>query len=91
MLPPIPQGLVPVTVQQDPARPRPDVQPVTPAQESEANSGVKLDDRPHQDPQQQGHQRDEEDEQAAAEDEEVLTASGKKAMSRKGLLVNLRV
>ena len=45
MLPPIPQGLVPVTVQQDPARPRPEVQPVTPSSESEANRQISLDDK----------------------------------------------
>lgn len=92
MLPPIPQGLVPVTVQQDPARERPELQPVTPPQESESNSGVKLDDRrpPNQ---QQGRdaEADEQEQDAPEEELELLERAGKKAMSRKGLLVNLRV
>lgn len=92
MLPPIPQGLVPVTVQQDPAKPRPDVQPVTPAQESEANSQVRLDDRQPRDQQYRGRKRDEDEEEEALEEEQmVLGPTGKKAMSRKGLLVNLKV
>jgi hypothetical protein len=45
MLPPIPQGLVPVTAQQDVVKPRPDIQPVTPAAESAKESGVSLDKR----------------------------------------------
>lgn len=45
MLPPIPQGLVPVTVQQDVIKPRPDIPPVTPAAESAKESGVSLDKR----------------------------------------------
>ncbi|MCO2313899.1 aspartate-semialdehyde dehydrogenase, partial [Pseudomonas aeruginosa] len=32
MLPPIPQGLIPVTVQQDPPKPRPATPPVAPTQ-----------------------------------------------------------
>jgi hypothetical protein len=45
MLPPIPQGLVPVTVQQDVIKPRPEIPPVTPAAESAKESGVSLDKR----------------------------------------------
>ncbi|WP_342245470.1 aspartate-semialdehyde dehydrogenase [Pseudomonas sp. OTU5201] len=45
MLPPIPQGLVPVTAQQDVVRPRPDILPVTPVQESAQESAVSLDKR----------------------------------------------
>ncbi|HUE91292.1 aspartate-semialdehyde dehydrogenase [Pseudomonas sp.] len=45
MLPPIPQGLVPVTVQQDVIKPRPEILPVTPAAESAKESGVSLDKR----------------------------------------------
>lgn len=45
MLPPIPQGLVPVTVQQDVVKPRPEIAPVTPAQQGAKESGVSLDRR----------------------------------------------
>lgn len=89
MLPPIPQGLVPVTVQQDPARVRPELQPVTPPQQSESNSGVKLEDQRPRDQ----HKREQEAEEQPEQEEELelLEPAGKKAMSRKGLLVNLRV
>lgn len=42
MLPPIPQSLVPVTVQQDLIKPRPDITPVKPMQPSEQESSVNL-------------------------------------------------
>lgn len=45
MLPPIPQSLVPVTAQQDVVKPRPDISPVTPMQESAQESAVGLDKR----------------------------------------------
>lgn len=45
MLPPIPQGLVPVTAQQDAVKPRPDIPPVTPMQEGAKESAVSLDKR----------------------------------------------
>lgn len=45
MLPPIPQSLVPVTAQQDVVKPRPDIPPVTPMQESAQESAVSLDKR----------------------------------------------
>lgn len=45
MLPPIPHSLVPVTAQQDVAKPRPDIPPVAPAQESQQESEVGLDRR----------------------------------------------
>ncbi|WXL27254.1 aspartate-semialdehyde dehydrogenase [Ectopseudomonas mendocina] len=45
MLPPIPQGLVPVTAQQDVAKPRPDIQPVTATAESAKESEVSTDKR----------------------------------------------
>lgn len=91
MLPPIPQGLVPVTVQQDPVKPRPEIRPVTPPAESEANSQVRLEDRPagRQDAEQHDRQPAE-----GQEDEDVSEESlmpGNKPMSRKGVLVNIRV
>lgn len=90
MLPPIPQGLVPVTVQQDPARQRPEIQPVTPPAESEANSQINLDERQQEKHEQQGRRKEEEEESLQPEEEE-LPVPGKKAMGRKGLLINLRV
>lgn len=45
MLPPIPQGLIPVTAQQDAVKPRPDIAPVTPVQQSAQESAVGLDRR----------------------------------------------
>ena len=45
MLPPIPHSLAPVSVQQDAIKPRPEVPPVTPAQESAKESALSLDKR----------------------------------------------
>ncbi len=45
MLPPIPHSLVPVTAQQDVMKPRPDILPVTPTNESANESEVGLDKR----------------------------------------------
>ncbi|WAG80658.1 aspartate-semialdehyde dehydrogenase [Metapseudomonas furukawaii] len=45
MLPPIPQSLLPVSAQHDAVKPRPDIPPVTPLQESAQESAVNLDKR----------------------------------------------
>ena len=45
MLPPIPHSLLPVTAQQDVVKPRPDIPPVPPANESSNESQVELDKR----------------------------------------------
>ena len=45
MLPPIPPGLLPVTSQQEIAKPRPEIPPVTPVQASANESAVSLDKR----------------------------------------------
>ncbi|MFZ6045599.1 aspartate-semialdehyde dehydrogenase [Pseudomonas sp. CR3202] len=45
MLPPIPQSLVPVAAQQDAVKPRPDIPPVTPLQDSAREGAVDLDRR----------------------------------------------
>lgn len=45
MLPPIPHSLAPVTAQQDVVKPRPDIAPVTPTNESANESSVGLDKR----------------------------------------------
>lgn len=49
MLPPIPHSLAPVTVQQDVIKPKPDIPPVTPPQQSSNESAVSLDKRHPQD------------------------------------------
>lgn len=45
MLPPIPHSLVPVTAQQDVPKPRPDIPPVTPSNESAKEGSVEMDKR----------------------------------------------
>lgn len=45
MLPPIPQGLIPVTAQQDPSKPKPVIAPVAPTEASAKESGLSLDKR----------------------------------------------
>lgn len=45
MLPPIPQALVPVTATQDVVKPRPEIPPVTPSEESAKESALNLDRR----------------------------------------------
>lgn len=45
MLPPIPHALVPVTAQQDVVKPRPEIPPVTPTNESSNEGKVELDKR----------------------------------------------
>ncbi|MFC3609286.1 aspartate-semialdehyde dehydrogenase [Stutzerimonas tarimensis] len=49
MIPPIPASLVPVTAHQDTAKPRPEILPVTPVEQSANESGVALDKRHPQD------------------------------------------
>lgn len=46
MLPPIPQGVVAPTLQQDPVKPRPDIPPVVPVQQDDASRDVGLRDAP---------------------------------------------
>ena len=45
MLPPIPQSLMPVVAHQDVPKPRPEIPPVTPTEESAAESAITLDRR----------------------------------------------
>lgn len=101
MLPPIPQGLVPVTVQQDQPKPRPEIKPVTPAQDSSGASdvGLKNDDgrqvreRLHEEQrkrQQQagsGGQGEEEEEQASGAAQEKKSGE----LSRRGLWIDVKV
>ena len=57
MLPVIPPGIAPVSVQQDVVKPRPDTAPVTPVEPTIKESAVELDRRHHQEAEQ--IQRDE--------------------------------
>lgn len=45
MLPPIPHSLMPITAQQDVLKPRPDIAPVAPMNESPKEAEVELDKR----------------------------------------------
>lgn len=98
MLPPIPQSLVPVTAQQDVVKPRPDIPPVTPMQESAQESAVSLDKRHPQEAeellreeqrrrQRRGYTAQElADGEVAEEDQAVL-----EELPRKGLWVDVEV
>ena len=90
MLPPIPQGLVPVTSQHDVVKPQPPVAPVVPMTESAKDSALSLDrdevaaaqERARED---QTGELDVEDEQDSPEN---LEQTG---ISRKGLWVDIKV
>ena len=98
MLPPIPQGLIPVTVQQDMVKPRPDIPPVTPAQESTSESAVSLDRRHPQETEellreeQRRRQRRGYSPQALAEGEvDEADQARIEALPRQGLWVDVEV
>lgn len=99
MLPPIPHSLAPVTAQQDVVKPRPDIPPVTPANESANESAVGLDKRHPQEAeellreeqrrrQRRGYTPEElaELEAGTAEEEKLL-----EEMPRQGLWVDVEV
>lgn len=98
MLPPIPQGLVPVTAQQDVPKPKPPIAPVTPAQESNKGSAVNLEqdevsaaqERAREE-QRRRYQR--EQAQSAGDVEEPLAEDDTERgeLSRKGLWVDVKV
>lgn len=98
MLPPIPQGLVPVTAQQDVPKPKPPIAPVTPAQESNKGSAVNLEqdevsaaqERAREE-QRRRYQR--EQGQSAEDGEEPLAEDDTERgeLSRKGLWVDVKV
>lgn len=90
MLPPIPQGLVPVTVQQDPVKQRPDTPPITPTQESADSSEVKLGDR-ESDPQEHARKKRQHDENNEEHEDTSDTDARKEGMSRKGVWVDVKV
>lgn len=91
MLPPIPQSILPHGVQLDPAKHKPDVPPVTPAQESAKGEGVKLKDRPDPDDGSQYRPRKRkarEDDDELADEEPALSDE---PLPRKGLWVDIEV
>ncbi|WP_275544501.1 aspartate-semialdehyde dehydrogenase [Pseudomonas sp. Marseille-Q0931] len=97
MLPPIPQGLVPVTATQDVIKPKPEIPPVTPVEQSARESALSLDKRHPQeteellrDEQRRRQRRGYTPEQLAeAEPEEVEQALGD--LPRQGLWVDVEV
>ena len=103
MLPPIPQGLVPVTVQQDVVKQQPNVPTVTPTQDSAQSSDVSLQDKDSEqvrerlrDEQRRQQEKERQRQQAAAgqQEEEHSDKDGeqeKSGMSRRGLWVDVRV
>ena len=99
MLPPIPHGMQPVTVQQDVIKPRPDIPPVTPSAESAKESGVSLDKRHPQEAEellreeQRRRQRRGYSAQELADmsEEEVAEAVAQESLPRQGLWVDVEV
>ena len=85
MLPPIPQGLIPVTVQQDPPKPRPATPPVAPTQAGAGSDGVAL----RQERDGEAHARSDEGDEAPADE------AGESAQAdeppRKGQLIDIEV
>lgn len=98
MLPPIPHSLAPVTAQQDPIKPRPDIPPVTPVAESAKESALSLDKRHPQEAeellreeQRRRQRRGYSAEQlAAGEVADAVDESGE-ALPRQGLWVDVEV
>lgn len=105
MLPPIlPLSVVPVTSQQDPARPRPDIPPVVPAQASSGDSAINLAHHERDEAalllreEQQRHQQQRRDEAAEdgqssgpASDGTEPAAPSVDGMQRQGLWVDIKV
>lgn len=100
MLPPIPQGLVPVTSQHDVVKPQPSVAPVVPVQESPKGSALSLDRDEVAAAQEKARQEQRWRQQREAEQAETLEGqetsepleeSASKELSRKGLWVDISV
>src|SRR5690554_994127 len=98
MLPPIPQGLVPVTSQHDVVKPQPSVAPVVPVQESPKGSALSLDRDEVAAAQEKARQEQRRRQQREAEQAETLEGqetsepleeSASKELSRKGLWVDI--
>lgn len=103
MLPPIPQGLVPVTAQQDEPKPKPAIAPVTPAQETAKGSALGLErddvsaaqDRAREE-QRRRHRQQQESQGLEVTEEHDLAGSQAEPqeaveLSRKGLWVDVKV
>ncbi|EOQ78383.1 hypothetical protein K652_23290 [Pseudomonas aeruginosa VRFPA02] len=91
MLPPIPQGLIPVTVQQDPPKPRPATPPVAPTQAGAGSDGVAL--RQERDEESwledEAHARSDEGDEAPAD--EAGESAPADELPRKGQLIDIEV
>lgn len=99
MLPPIPQGLVPVTAQQDPVKQRPDVPPVTPAQNNSEAGDVAMQNNSEEvrerlrDEQRRRQKQQAEQQRSENETEDDADSENKKpkGMSRRGLWIDIKV
>lgn len=101
MLPPIPQGLVPVTSQHDVVKPQPAVAPVVPVQESAKGSAISLDkdevaaaqEKARQEQRRRQQQREAEQEKPVeGQDSSVQPDEDEgRELSRKGLWVDISV
>lgn len=106
MLPPIPQGLVPVNAQHDPVKPIPAVAPVAPAKENAKGSSLGLEDdegstaqERARDEQRRQHQQQREAQQAETDELSELDTvapspdevAAKKELSRKGVWIDISV
>lgn len=95
MLPPIPHGMAPVTVQQDAIKPRPDIPPVTPAAESAKESGVSLDKRHPQEAEELLREEQRRRQRRGYTPEQLAEAEGDQAdgdeLPRQGLWVDVEV
>ena len=103
MLPPILPNQIPVTSQQDPPKPKPDIPPVVPAQETGKESAVSLDKRNPEETvlrlreEQERRQRQQRERDRikkaldeGEEDLEALEASLDPSVPRKGLWVDIK-
>lgn len=101
MLPPIPQGLVPVTTQQDPVKQRPDIPPVAPPQNNSEAGDVamrnnneevreRLRDEQRRRQKQQAEQQRSENENETEDDADSENKKTK-GMSRRGLWIDIKV
>ena len=100
MLPPIPQGLVPVTSQHDVVKPQPAIAPVVPVQEGAKGSAISLDKDEVAAAQEKARQEQRRRQQREAEQEKPAEGQEPSAqseeteggeMSRKGLWVDISV
>lgn len=98
MLPPIPQGLVPVTAQQDVPKPKPPVAPVTPAAETAKGSAVSLErddisaaQQRARDEERRRQQREQAQSEGDVESASLEDGQEGRELSRKGLWVDVKV